>query len=162
MTPTWIWGFVSKYGKWNKGTWLTLWIASLFMVPDLKCQMWKRKKEGKKEQEVFGRSYTSWKGKYKKKKKPFFCFPAHVSSISATDCAWSPAALLTGHGTVISKSTVLRGNNNFFFLKIAGLPSSLNFSAAFPTAWQVCNYHYWKLLFKEVQPAPEAVKGSEL
>lgn len=29
--------------------------------------MWKRKEEGKKEEEVFGKSYTSWKGKCKEK-----------------------------------------------------------------------------------------------
>lgn len=74
---------------------------------------------------------------------------------------WSPAALLTCHGTVTHNSTVLRGNHDFF-LKILGLPCALNASIAFPTVWQVCNYHSCKLLFKKLQLAHEAIKGYEL
>lgn len=161
MTPTWTRDFDSKCGKWSKGTWLNMSLDSFIVLGTWsKVSNVKKKRRGKKGRRIL------WKILYiverkMQRKKPFFCFSAHLSSISATDCAWSPAALLTCHGTVISKSTALRGNNNFFLI-ITGLSSSLNFSAAFPTACQVCNYHYWKLLFKEVQLVPEAAKGSEL
>lgn len=89
MTPTRTRVFASKYGKWSKGTWLTMSLDSIIVLgTSSKVQNAKKKRRGEKKENKSLEDLTyHGKENAKKIKNPFFCFPAHLSSIAAMDCA---------------------------------------------------------------------------